>query len=88
MSDFTVALADVRRVTGLGDFASRSILAKPTPLPFANAKPGPRGGNSQRLYSLRDIDIAPDLVLSQLGYIIRPCNTLHQKRSTSSNLCQ
>lgn len=55
MSDYTVALADVRRVTGLGDFAARGILAKPKPLPYVKAKTGPRGGNSQRLYSLRQI---------------------------------
>lgn len=55
MRDFTVSLADLRRVTGLGDFASRSILAKPTPLPFVKAKPGPRGGNSQRIYLLRPL---------------------------------
>ena len=54
MSDFIVALADLRRV-GLGDFASRSILMKPTPLPYVKAKPGPRGGNSERLYSLRPL---------------------------------
>ena len=49
MSDFTFALADVRRVTGLGDFAARSILTKPKPLPYVKAEPGPHGGNSQRL---------------------------------------
>ena len=54
MSDFTVALSDLRRV-GLGNFASRSILMKPTPLPYVKAKPGPRGGNSERLYSLRPL---------------------------------
>ena len=55
MSDFTVALADLRRVTGLGEFASRSILTKPKPLPYVKAKPGPRGGNSERRYPLRPL---------------------------------
>ena len=55
MSDFTIALVDIRRATGRGYHAIRSILNKPTALPFEKAKPGPHGGNSERRYTFRQL---------------------------------
>ena len=55
MRDCTVALAQVCRVSGRSYHVLRSIVLKPTPLPFVKAAPGPRGGNSERLYELRPL---------------------------------
>ncbi|MEL6643323.1 MAG: hypothetical protein AAFQ79_05255 [Pseudomonadota bacterium] len=51
--DHTISARDIRKICGLGDYASRPILSDPALKPIKRS--GPKGGNGLRFYRLADL---------------------------------